>query len=127
MKKYCTFWILSLIIAHHTAWAYGGGGGSSTKPCSKPKFSDFNPVNNALVPDKSEFSFIASSATYPQSIKVSVKEFAVPLEITPKNSVYLVTGTLPELPKGSYARINITAEGPNKCKGSGGWLVKISD
>jgi len=36
-----------------------------------------------------------------------------------------VTGTLPDTLKGDFARINITADGPNQCKGSDGWLVKI--
>lgn len=127
MKSQHTLWIIILMILNGNVWAYGGGSGSSTKACNKPKFSEYTPVNNTVVAEKSAFSFFASSSTYPESIKVSIKDHAIPITITPKNSGFQVTGVLPNLPKGSYTRINIAAEGLNKCKGSGGWLVKVSE
>jgi hypothetical protein len=127
MKSQHILWIIILMILNGNVWAYGGGSSSSTKACNKPKFSEYSPANNTVVAEKSAFSFFASSSTYPESIKVSIKDHAVPITITPKNSGFQVTGVLPELPKGSYSRINITAEGLNKCKGSGGWLVKVSE
>jgi len=126
MKSQHALWFFILMIFHSHAWAYGGGS-SSTKACNKPKFSEYTPVNNTVVAEKSAFSFFASSSTYPESIKVSIKDHVIPITITPKNPGFQVTGQLPALPKGSYARINITAEGSNKCKGSGGWLVKVSE
>jgi len=124
MKAYKTLWILTLIIATSNAWSYGST--SSTKQaCNKPKFSEFIPANNAEVSAKSAFSFVASANTNPESISVTVKNLPVTVTVTPKNQGFQVTGTLPETLKGIVARISIAADGPNQCKGSDGWLVKI--
>ncbi len=124
MKSYKPVWVLILIIATSNVWAYGSSS-SSKKACNKPKFSEFSPTNNTQVAAKSDFSFAASANTNPESIIVTVKDQPVAVTITPKNQGYLVKGTLPDTLTGSFARINIIADGPNKCKGSGGWLVKI--
>lgn len=124
MKSYKTLWILILMIATSNVWAYGSSS-SSKKACNKPKFSEFVPVNNAQVAAKSGFSFVASADTNPESIIVTVKDQPVAVTITPKNQGFQVKGTLPDTLTGSFARISITADGPNKCKGSDGWLVKI--
>jgi len=123
MKAYKTLWILTLMVVTSNVWAYGSS--SSKKACDKPRFSDFSPVNNAQVVAKSAFSFIASANTNPDSIIVTVKNQPVEVTITPKNESFLVAGTLPDTLKGDFARINIAADGPNQCKGSDGWLVKI--
>ncbi|NOT11029.1 MAG: hypothetical protein HOP23_04210 [Methylococcaceae bacterium] len=106
-------------------WAYGGG--SRTKACNKPRFSELTPVNNAQVTANSPFSFVASASTYPDSIKVTIKDQSIPVSITPKNSGFEVSVVVPESVNGTYARINISAEGPNKCKGSGGCLLKVNE
>ena len=124
MKAYKTLWILTLMVVTSNVWAYGSSS-SSKKACDKPRFSDFSPVNNAEVGAKSAFSFIASANTNPDSIIVTVKNQSVAVTITPKNQSFLVAGTLPDTLKGDFARINIAADGPNQCKGSDGWLVKI--
>jgi hypothetical protein len=124
MKSYKTLWILILMIATSNVWAYGSSS-SSKKACNKPKFSEFVPVNNAQVAAKSGFSFVASANTNPESIIVTLKDQPVAVTITPKNQGFQVKGTLPDTLTGSFARISITADGPNKCKGSDGWLVKI--
>ena len=124
MKSYKTLWILILMIATSNVWVYGSSS-SSKKACNKPKFSEFVPVNNAQVAAKSGFSFVASANTNPESIIVTVKDQPVAVTITPKNQGFQVKGTLPDTLTGSFARISITADGPNKCKGSDGWLVKI--
>ncbi|MEY3760315.1 MAG: hypothetical protein RIR39_1806 [Pseudomonadota bacterium] len=127
MKAYKILWILTLmVVTTSNAWAYGSSS-SSKKACDKPKFSDFSPVNNAQVGAKSAFSFIASANTNPDSIVVTVKNQPVEVTITPKNQSFLVAGTLPDTLKGDFARINIAADGPNQCKGSDGWLVKIME
>ncbi|MCX7098445.1 MAG: hypothetical protein NTV43_11150 [Methylococcales bacterium] len=127
MKSNRPLWILLLMMATTThAWAYGSSS-SSKKACDKPKFSEFSPINNALVRAKSAFSFVASGNTHPESIEVSVKDQIVPVTITPKNQSFLVTGALPETLTKDFARINITANGPNQCKGSAGWLIKIME
>jgi hypothetical protein len=113
-----------LIIATSNVWAYGSSS-SSKKACNKPKFSEFVPTNNAQVAAKSAFSFVASANTNPESIIVTVKDQQVAVTVTPKNQSFQVTGILPNTLTGNFARISITADGPNQCKGSDGWLVKI--
>jgi hypothetical protein len=124
MKSYNPMWILMLMVATTNVWAYGSSS-SSKKACNKPKFSEFAPANNAEVTAKSAFSFTASGNTNPESIIVTVKDQPVAVTVTPKNQVFQVAGTLPDTLKGNFARISITADGPNQCKGSDGWLVKI--
>lgn len=124
MKSYNPLWILMLIVATSNVWAYGSSS-SSKKACNKPKFSAFVPANNAEVTAKSAFSFSASANTNPESIIVTVKDQPVAVTVTPKNQGFQIAGTLPDTLKGNFARISITADGPNQCKGSDGWLVKI--
>lgn len=124
MKSYKPLWILMLMIATSNVWAYGSSS-SSKKACNKPKFSEFVPTNNAAVAAKSAFSFVASASTNPDSIVVTIKDQPVAITVTPKNQGFQVTGTLPDTIKGNFARISISADGPNKCKGSDGWLVKV--
>jgi hypothetical protein len=123
MKSYKPLWILMLMVATSNVWAYGSS--SSKKACNKPKFSEFAPANNAEVTAKSAFSFTASGNTNPESIIVTVKNQPVAVTVTPKNQGFKVSGILPDTLKGNFARISITADGPNQCKGSDGWLVKI--
>ena len=124
MKSHRPLWILILMIAASNVWAYGSSS-SGKKICNKPKFSEFVPVNNAVVVEKSAFSFVASTNTNPESIIVTVKDQPVAITITSKNQGFQVKGILPDTVKGTFARISITAEGPNQCKGSDGWLVNV--
>ena len=118
--------IIGLLLMNNAVWAYGGGGSSSTKACAKPKFSEFIPAEKAEVKPGSDFSFVASANTYPGTLKVTVKDQPITLSVDDKNgTAFKVSGKLPKDLTDSYARINITGEGANKCKGSGGWLVKI--
>ena len=57
------------------ALAYGSS--SSKKACKKPKFTQFTPEHLAVVAPQSEFSFLASALTNPETIVVSVKKQAV--------------------------------------------------
>ncbi|POZ53748.1 hypothetical protein [Methylovulum psychrotolerans] len=115
---------LVLMLASTTAWPYGSS--SSTKACSKPKFTAFAPADNAEVAAQSHFSFNASKNTYPSTLTVTVKDLPTQLSITPDNDgSFQVSGTLPAALSNTYARIVINAEAQNNCKGSDGWLVKI--
>ncbi|MDD5580675.1 MAG: hypothetical protein PHY16_15520 [Methylobacter sp.] len=127
MKSYKLFWILVLTIVSSNVWAYGGSSSSSQKACTKPRFTEFVPADKAEVAAQSAFSFTASSNTNPDSIKVTVKDQPVDVKVTPKAQGFQVSGKLPNKLKGDYARINITADGHSKCKGSGGWLVKVAE
>ena len=115
------------MVAASNVWAYGSSSSSSSskKTCNKPKFSEFVPVNNAQVAVKSAFSFIASANTNPESIIVTVKDQPVAITVTSKNQGFQVQGILPDTVKGTFARISITADSSNQCKGSDGWLVNI--
>lgn len=123
MRLFNILLALVLTVTAGHVWAYGSS--SSSKACAKPKFSEFTPVNNAQVASASIFSFIASAGTNPDSIVVTVKGLSVEVTITPKNQGLLVQGKLPTTVTGDFARINISAEGANQCKGSDGWLLKI--
>ncbi len=118
--------IMFLMLTNHNSWAYGGGGSSSSKSCAKPRFSEFVPAEQTDVKPGAAFEFTASSNTYPESIKVTIKDLPVPVQIEDKKgNAFKVSGKLPNSLASTYARININAEAANACKGSGGWLVKI--
>ena len=125
MKLQNALWVAILLIIPGTVWAYGDGGSSSTVECMT-KFSKFTPANNSEVAAKSDFSFFASAGTSPNSIKVAIKGLSVPVTVTPKNEGFQVTGKLPDTIKGTFAKISITAKGPNQCEASDGWLVKVT-
>ena len=126
MKTYHGFLLLVLMLVTSNSWAYGSS--SSSKACIKPEFSHFAPAENAEVVAGSTFSFYASATTHPNSIQVAVKGLPTPVAVTPKNEGgFLVNGSIPSSLKGVYARIAITADGQNNCKGNGGWLIKITE
>ncbi|MDD5276925.1 MAG: hypothetical protein PHR16_12690 [Methylovulum sp.] len=124
MKLSNTLLLLVLTVTTSHAWAYGSSS-SSKKACAKPKFSEFIPANNAHVVAESALSFLASANTNPKSIAVTVKGQPVDVTVTDNNQGFLVTGKLPSTVTADFARINITADGPNQCKGNDGWLVKV--
>ncbi|MEQ1560222.1 MAG: hypothetical protein ABL933_14970 [Methyloglobulus sp.] len=128
MKRYNGLCIFALFMLTSAAWAYGGGGDSSSKSCDKPKFSQFVPAENAEVKAGSAFSFTASKNTYPTTIKVTVKDRPAEFTSSPKSDgTFEIRGTIPSTLKATYARIAISADAQSNCKGSGGWLVKIID
>ena len=128
MKLQNILWIAILLIIPANVWAYGDSSSSTeTGICKQLNFSDFTPVNNAEVAPGSAFSFFASGAAYPNSIKVTIKGQSVPVTVTPKKDGFQVTGKLPDSLKGTFAKINIEARGANQCEGSAGWLVKVTE
>jgi hypothetical protein len=128
MKFRNILWIALVLIIPGNVWAYGDGGSSSASGlCKILSFSDFTPVNNAEVAPQSAFSFFASGAAYPNSIKVTIKGQSIPVTVTPKKDGFQVTGMLPDSLKGAYAKINVDARGSNQCEGSAGWLVKVTE
>ncbi len=127
MKRYNCLWIFMLMmVTSSTSWAYGSG--SSSKVCAKPEFTNFTPTENTEIAAGSTFHFTASANTYPNTIKVAVKGLPVALNVTPRTEGgFQVSGTISPSLKGVYARIAITADAQNNCKGDGGWLVKIAE
>src|SRR2546426_6093353 len=126
MKLQNILWIAILLIIPANVWAYGDSS-TDTGICNKLNFSDFTPVNSAEVAPQSTFSFFASGAAYPNSIKVTIKGQTVPITVTPKGEGFKVTGNLPNTLRGAYAKINIDARGFNQCEVSDGWLVKVTE
>jgi uracil DNA glycosylase len=129
MKLHNILLVAAVLIIPGTVWAYGDSAGSSSGmgECKKVNFSEFSPINNSEVRPKSPFSFYASAATYPKSIKVTIKGQSVPVTVEEKQAGYKVSGTLPDSLKGVFAKINIDARGVNQCEVSDGWLVKITE
>ncbi len=128
MRHHISLGLILSIVISSSVWAYGGGSSSSSKSCEKPKFTDFKPAANAEVPPGADFSFTASKNTYPNTIKVTVKDRSVTVNTTKEsNGTFEVSGKLPTSVKGSYARIAINADAQSNCKGSGGWLVKVTE
>ncbi|MSR17386.1 MAG: hypothetical protein EXR89_06295 [Methylococcaceae bacterium] len=125
MKPYSYVWAIILMATSVNSWAYGSN--SSSNSCVKPKFSNFTPAENSAVTTGSYFSFTTSENTTPNTIKVTIKEQPITLKIdTEQNGSFKVSGKIPALLTGDYARISIVARGQNDCAGDAGWLVKIS-
>ncbi len=118
-------WLMFFIFASLSASVFAYGSSSSSKSCTKPKFSEFSPAHLTAVAPGSEFSFLASSLTDPKTLEVSVKKQAVEVGIKKTGKGYIVTGKLPASLENTHARISIKAAGTNRCKGSDGWLLKI--
>ena len=128
MKLLYMLLIALALVVPGTVWAYGEGGDSSGEgSCKKLRFSEFTPITGSEMAPESEFSFAASGATYPNSIRVTIKGESVPVTVTPKQAGFKVVGKLPDSVRGTYAKINIEARGVNQCEVSGGWLVKVTD
>ena len=127
MKLRNILWVAVVLIIPGNVWAYGESGGGDTGICKKLNFSDFTPGNSAEVAPQAAFSFFASGAAYPNSIKVTIKGQTVPITVTPKKDGFQVTGKLPHTVKGGFAKINIDARGVNQCEVSDGWLVKVTE
>lgn len=125
MKSMKILWLGLLMFITGPVWGYGSG--SSSKACDKPGFSQFSPPDKTAVQPNAAFSFIASPNTKPDTIKVIVKDISALISVKPVAQGYQVSGTLPETLRGTFARINISAEAANQCKGSGGWLVNIGE
>lgn len=132
------FWMVVVVLVYGNvgnAWSYEGSpaGGTASDPCSRVLFSEFNPQpfsqekNSTEVAPQSEFSFLVSKETFPKSIKVSIRDETVPIDVTPHYAGFQVTGKLPDSIKGAFVRINITANGPYQCERGDGWLLKVAD
>ena len=120
--------ILMLVASHAEAYGVGDNSRSgSVNTCTKPRFTDFVPADKAVVAPGSSFSFRVSGNTHPETIKVTVKGVPATIDVGPKTPGTSVTvhGTLPDELKNTYAKILIDAQ--SNCKGSGSWLVKITE
>src|SRR5688572_15060021 len=97
MKLQNILLVAAVLIIPANVWAYGdnNSAGSGTGGCKKVNFSEFSPINNAEVAPESDFSFYASGATYPNSIKVTIRGHSVPVTVVEKQGGFKVSGKLP--------------------------------
>ena len=124
--KFTKLWVCFFLVAFNTNVSAYGSSGSSKKACKKPEFTKFTPVHLSEVVPESEFSFVASALTNPESIVVTIKKQPVDVTIKKLNNGYSVSGNLPASLEGTYARVDINAKGTNNCKNNDGWLLKIA-
>ena len=125
INRFDFLWFLVLITISNTLWAYGS---SSSTSCAKPEFTSFVPADNATVTAGAAFSFFASANTLPDTIRIAVKGVPTIPKVSKRNDGgFQVASTIPSSLRNVYARISITADGKNNCKGDGGWLVKIAE
>lgn len=132
------FWtVLAGVVLGTGSYGQAYEGGSAVDPtsalCRNVQFSEFTPqqysqdTNNTEVAPESEFSFLASKETFPNSIAVTIKNEDVPITVKPHYAGYHVTGSLPSNLMGTFVRINITADGPHGCQRGDGWLLKVAE
>ena len=117
--------IVVLMVSFFCSNVFAYGSSSSKKACAKPKLSQFSPIHLATVLPQSQFSFLASALSNPETIVVSVKKQLVDVEIKKINKGYSVQGVLPASLKNTYARVDIKVTGTNNCIANDGWLLKI--
>ena len=123
--KFTKLWVCFFLVAFNTNVSAYGSSSSSKKACKKPEFTRFTPVHLSVVAPESEFSFVASAMTNPESIVVTIKKQPVDVTIKKLNNGYSVSGNLPASLEGTYARVDINAKGTNNCKSKDGWLLNI--
>ena len=123
--KFTKLCICFFLVAFNTNVSAYGSSSSSKKACKKPEFTKFTPVHLSEVVPESEFSFMASALTNPESIVVTIKKLSVDVSINQLNNGYSVSGNLPASLEGTYARVDINAKGTNNCKSNDGWLLNI--
>ena len=118
--------VLASVLFADSALAYGNE--KSDDACAKPKFSNFKPPHKSEVAPGSEFSFTVSRRAGSNTIEVNIKKIPVEVTVEQRDTFYLVKGRLPETLTGTFARISAKAKTiPGDCKGTGGWLVKITE
>jgi hypothetical protein len=107
--------LLALLTCGNTAWAYGGGGGSSG--CEEPKF--LQPIPSGTVASLTEFSFIATDQTDAASLVVEVNgQKLTPSIDKQRNGDYAVKVVLPQpIDQPGKVRIGVSAKGKQGCAG----------
>jgi hypothetical protein len=120
--------IILLIISFSGLLAFSGSANARFEKhvCSKPKFSAFKPGDRAEVAPGSTFSFRAPGDIAKNSVVATVKGIKVDLTVEDRTDFYYFKGSLPAELKDTYARIKVNGQVNLGCKGSNGWLIKIT-
>lgn len=119
--------LLSVNVESH---AYSAGEVEET--CKKPQVREFSlPIyqepEKIEVAAESEFSFKLSEWTDPHTIKLTMKEQAVPFTVESNSSFHKVTAKIPTEYTGKYVRINLFSKAVLGCYDREGWLIKVAD
>lgn len=103
------------------------------RECHKPKFTDFTlttykaPENIETAPE-SEFSFKVPAWTNPDTIKLTIKDHAIPFTLESNASFHKVKAKLPAEFTGKFVRLNVSAKViDGECHETTGWLLKVAD
>ncbi len=124
-KQLISIAFLSTTLISANVLAYGS---DENKKCRKPKFRDFEPAKLTEVEPGSEISFHVSRWASPDHITATAKKIPMQVNVIDKMNFFVVTANLPPELKGTFARISIAARAKEgRCKGKGGWLIKIKD
>ena len=94
--------------------------------CQKIRFSNYTPKHKSEAASGSDFSFTASEAALPNSIRVKVKKIEIPIKVEKKGKFYKVTGQLPPELENTFARISVVGNAVMECETKGGWLLNIT-
>ncbi|MDD5228020.1 MAG: hypothetical protein PHN45_05370 [Methylococcales bacterium] len=122
--------VVLMLLSNVEAQAYSAG--EVEEICKKPQVREFSlptyqePEKIEVAPE-SEFSFKLSVWTDPSTIKLSMKEQAVPFAVESNSSFHKVTAKIPAEFTGKYVRINLFSKAVLGCYDREGWLVKVAD
>ena len=122
--------VILMFMSSVEAQAYSPG--DVEEICKKPQVREFSlptyeePEKIEVAPG-SKFSFILSEWTDPATIKLTMKEQAVPFTVESNNSFHKVTSMIPAELAGSFVRINLFSKAILGCYDQKGWLIKVSE
>lgn len=130
-KRLKSVLLTAIMLTSGAAFAYSPD--ELAKECHKPKFTDFTLMEykapeNVEVASESEFSFKVPAWTSAESIKLTVKNQAIPFTIESNSSFHKVKSKLPAEFTGKFIRLNVSAKViDGVCHDATGWLLKIAD
>lgn len=115
--------VIAASLFANSAWAYGGGGGSSG--CEEPKFLEPNPIGPVTA--LAEFGFVASDNTEIDSLTVEINGQKIqPAVVKRRNGDFEVKAALPQaITEAGKARIAVAARSRDGCAGFQAYYVEI--
>jgi hypothetical protein len=131
MKLTKSVLLTALLLMNGAAFAYSPE--ELAKECHKPKFTDFTlseykmPEQHQVAPE-AEFSFKVPAWTNKDTIKLTVKNQAIPFKVESNSSFHKVTSKIPAEFTGKFFRLNVSAKViEGVCHETTGWLIKVAD
>jgi hypothetical protein len=131
MKLTKSVLLTALLLMNGAAFAYSPE--ELAKECHKPKFTDFTlseykmPEQHQVAPE-TEFSFKVPAWTNKDTIKLTVKNQAIPFTVESNSSFHKITSKIPAEFTGKFFRLNVSAKViDGVCHEETGWLIKVED